>query len=58
MRVTNIGAEEGNRDLRNFLWVSIDNDDSRDLDQLTSAEVLHNGMVKILVAVADVGTHS
>lgn len=41
------------RDLRKLPWCSIDNDDSRDLDQLTWAEP-HNGDVKILVAVADV----
>jgi len=42
------------RDLRDFVWCSIDNDDSRDLDQLTCAEPASNGSVKILVAVADV----
>jgi len=42
------------RDLRNLLWASIDNDDSRDLDQLTVAEALAGGQVRILVAVADV----
>ncbi|MBZ0170400.1 ribonuclease II [Candidatus Methylomirabilis lanthanidiphila] len=42
------------RDLRGLLWCSIDNDDSRDLDQLTVAEPLGDGAVKILVAVADV----
>jgi exoribonuclease-2 len=42
-------------DLRELLWASIDNDDSRDLDQLTVAEVLPGDVVKILVAVADVG---
>lgn len=42
------------RDLRSLLWCSIDNDDSRDLDQLTVAEPLGGGAVKILVAVADV----
>lgn len=42
------------RDLRDLLWASIDNDDSRDLDQLTVAEALPGGMVKIRVAVADV----
>ncbi|MEN6409219.1 MAG: RNB domain-containing ribonuclease [Anaerolineaceae bacterium] len=42
------------RDLRGLLWCSIDNDDSLDLDQLTVAEELQDGMVKVLVAVADV----
>ena len=42
------------RDLRERLWASIDNDDSRDLDQLTVAEPLPAGRVRILVAVADV----
>ena len=42
------------RDLRNLLWASIDNDDSRDLDQLTVAESLPGDRVRILVAVADV----
>lgn len=42
------------RDLRQLLWCSIDNDDSRDLDQLSVAESLPDGTVKILVAVADV----
>jgi len=41
-------------DLRSMLWCSIDNDDSEDLDQLTVAENLGNGAVRILVAVADV----
>ncbi|HTH50054.1 MAG TPA: RNB domain-containing ribonuclease [Candidatus Limnocylindria bacterium] len=42
------------RDLRALPWCSIDNDDSRDLDQLTVAEALPGGAVKILVAIADV----
>jgi VacB/RNase II family 3'-5' exoribonuclease len=45
---------EAIRDLTNLLWASIDNDDSRDLDQLTVAEVMPGDKVKILVAVADV----
>ena len=42
------------RDLRALLWASIDNDDSRDLDQLSVAQPQSGGAVKILVAIADV----
>jgi exoribonuclease-2 len=47
-------GSDGIRDMRNLLWASIDNDDSRDLDQLTVAEKLSSDNVKIYVAIADV----
>ncbi|HEX8407650.1 MAG TPA: RNB domain-containing ribonuclease [Thermoanaerobaculia bacterium] len=47
-------AEDGVRDLRDLAWCSIDNDDSRDLDQLTWAEDRGDGDIRILIAVADV----
>jgi len=42
------------RDLRAWLWCSIDNDDSRDLDQLSVAEEAPGGHVTVRVAIADV----
>lgn len=42
------------RDLSRLLWCSIDNDDSRDLDQVTVAEELADGQTKIFVGIADV----
>jgi exoribonuclease-2 len=42
------------RDLRAMPWCSIDNDDSRDLDQLTVADAPTDGCTTIRVAVADV----
>lgn len=42
------------RDLSALPWCSIDNDDSRDLDQLTVGEALPHGRARLFVAVADV----
>jgi len=47
-------TEASTRDLGPLVWCSIDNDDSRDLDQLTVAEAMPGGATKILVAIADV----
>ncbi len=42
------------RDLRDLAWASIDNDDSRDLDQLSVAEERPGGAVNVQIAIADV----
>ena len=42
------------RDLRHLLWASIDNDSSRDLDQLSVADTAGADAIRILVAIADV----
>src|SRR5262249_32461755 len=49
-----VRTEEPVRNLVDLLWCSIDNDDSRDLDQLPAAVRAADGAVRILVAVADV----
>ncbi|HKV13248.1 MAG TPA: RNB domain-containing ribonuclease [Thermoanaerobaculia bacterium] len=49
-----VPESRGVRDLRRLLWCSIDNDDTRDLDQLTVADPLSDGRIRVCVAVADV----
>ena len=49
-----IAAGGSVRDLRGQLWSSIDNDTSRDLDQIEVAERLSNGDMKVLIGIADV----
>jgi len=47
-------ADGAVRDLRGLPWSSIDNDTSRDLDQIEVAERLPNGDIRIRVGIADV----
>lgn len=49
-----LSALNGVQDLRNLFWSSIDNDTSKDLDQIEWAERLPDGRIRILVGVADV----
>jgi VacB/RNase II family 3'-5' exoribonuclease len=47
-------SEGGRRDLRALPWSSIDNADSRDLDQVEWAERLPEGKIRVLIGIADV----
>jgi exoribonuclease-2 len=52
--LTQVSATNGIRDMRNLLWSSIDNDTSRDLDQLEVVEGTSNGDVKVMIGIADI----
>jgi len=48
------GLDGGVQDLRALLWSSIDNTESRDLDQIEWAELTPEGHIRVRVGVADV----
>src|SRR5215210_1080863 len=54
LTVPTADGDPGIRDLRDLPWSSIDNDDTRDLDQLTVAQPGAGDATRILVAIADV----
>lgn len=55
-RLDDVPLPTGARDMRALLWSSIDNRESRDLDQVEVAERLGRGVIRIRIGVADVGT--
>jgi VacB/RNase II family 3'-5' exoribonuclease len=52
-----LAAGKDLRDLGNLLWSSIDNDTSRDLDQIEFAERLQDGNVRIMIGIADLDAY-
>lgn len=47
----------GAEDMRNLPWSSIDNEESKDLDQIEWAEQLKDGTIRLLLGIADVASY-
>src|ERR1044072_8320910 len=56
LKDVNVAAGDGVQDLRGLLWSSIDNRESRDLDQVEYAERIEGGF-RVLVGIADVDAY-
>jgi VacB/RNase II family 3'-5' exoribonuclease len=50
-------ANPAAEDLRGLLWSSIDNDTSRDLDQIEYADILSDGRTRVRIGIADVDAY-
>jgi exoribonuclease R len=55
-RLDDLPFQAGARDLRALLWSSVDNRESRDLDQVEVAERLPDDLIRVRIGVADVGS--
>lgn len=53
-KIKNYKADPAIKDMRDLLWSSIDNEDSRDLDQLEYCQRAPNLEIHVMVAIADV----
>lgn len=52
-----LAPDAGIRDLRALPWSSIDNETSRDLDQIEASEALPDGAVRLRIGIADVDAY-
>jgi VacB/RNase II family 3'-5' exoribonuclease len=57
LKTNPLTSESSAEDLRGLLWSSIDNDTSRDLDQIEYADTLPDGRTRVRIGIADVDAY-